>query len=257
MSNTLLLKRSGTANSVPVAGNLSLGELAINYTDGNLFYKNNLGSVKLLASSQFVSVTGNVTGGNLITTGLATVTGNVTGGNIITLGQISATGNTTANYFLGNGRQLSGIESFATIVVTGQSDVVANTVSSALTLSAGTGISITTDAGTDTVTIATVGTESIFTTGGDMGTVDEAVTASEDLGTITSVVNVSYDLGTIVVGGLIYPSQFVLPSFIVSALPPVTPMAQMIFVPDETSGAVPAFSDGTNWRRVTDRAIVS
>lgn len=31
----------------------------------------------------------------------------------------------------------------------------------------------------------------------------------------------------------------------------------MIYVPDETGGAIPAFSDGTNWRRVTDRAIVA
>jgi len=28
-------------------------------------------------------------------------------------------------------------------------------------------------------------------------------------------------------------------------------------VTDEVGGYVPAFSDGTNWRRVTDRAIVS
>lgn len=31
----------------------------------------------------------------------------------------------------------------------------------------------------------------------------------------------------------------------------------MIYVSDETSGAVIAFSDGTNWRRVTDRTIIS
>ncbi len=31
----------------------------------------------------------------------------------------------------------------------------------------------------------------------------------------------------------------------------------MIYVTDETGGAVPAFSDGTNWRRCTDRAIIS
>ena len=31
----------------------------------------------------------------------------------------------------------------------------------------------------------------------------------------------------------------------------------MIYVSDETGGAVPAFSDGTNWRRVTDRAVIS
>lgn len=32
---------------------------------------------------------------------------------------------------------------------------------------------------------------------------------------------------------------------------------RLLFIPDEAGGAVPAFSDGTNWRRVTDRAIVS
>jgi hypothetical protein len=30
-----------------------------------------------------------------------------------------------------------------------------------------------------------------------------------------------------------------------------------IFVTDETGGAVTAFHDGTNWRRTTDRAVVS
>lgn len=45
-------------------------------------------------------------------------------------------------------------------------------------------------------------------------------------------------------------------SFTVAALPAVT-VARMIYVSDEAGGAVPAFSDGTNWRRVTDRAVVS
>lgn len=31
----------------------------------------------------------------------------------------------------------------------------------------------------------------------------------------------------------------------------------LIFVSDDTGGAIVAFSDGTNWRRVTDRAIIS
>jgi hypothetical protein len=31
----------------------------------------------------------------------------------------------------------------------------------------------------------------------------------------------------------------------------------IIYVSDEAGGAIPAFSDGTNWRRVTDRAIIS
>ena len=31
----------------------------------------------------------------------------------------------------------------------------------------------------------------------------------------------------------------------------------MIYVTDDVGGAIPAFSDGTDWRRSTDRAIVS
>ena len=49
-----------------------------------------------------------------------------------------------------------------------------------------------------------------------------------------------------------------LPSYVVAEVPDATVDAGgMIFVTDETGGAVPAFSDGTNWRRCTDRAIVS
>jgi hypothetical protein len=50
--------------------------------------------------------------------------------------------------------------------------------------------------------------------------------------------------------------QLALPSYTVATLPTgVT--AGMIFVSDESGGSVPAFYDGTDWRRVSDRAIVS
>ncbi len=51
------------------------------------------------------------------------------------------------------------------------------------------------------------------------------------------------------------PTQ--LPSHVKSALPSPAAAGQMIYVTDDVGGAVPAFSDGANWRRVTDRAIVS
>lgn len=48
------------------------------------------------------------------------------------------------------------------------------------------------------------------------------------------------------------------PEYTVATLPAAgSYQASMIMVTDETGGYVPAFSDGTNWRRVTDRAIVS
>lgn len=54
-----------------------------------------------------------------------------------------------------------------------------------------------------------------------------------------------------------FNKPIVLPEFAVASLPSVSTSGQMIAVTDETGGYVPAFSDGTNWRRVTDRAIVS
>jgi len=48
-----------------------------------------------------------------------------------------------------------------------------------------------------------------------------------------------------------------LTAYVVASLPDATTAGGLIFVSDETGGAVPAFSDGTNWRRVTDRVIVS
>lgn len=128
MTNRILIKRSNVANSIPSAGVLDSGELAINYSDGNLFYKNNSNVVTVIASNQFSSVTGNVTAGgyfigdggllsniappygnanvadylptytgNLVSlTGPVITTGNITAGNISTSGEISATGNITA-----------------------------------------------------------------------------------------------------------------------------------------------------------------
>lgn len=45
--------------------------------------------------------------------------------------------------------------------------------------------------------------------------------------------------------------------YTVAALPAASVGYGMIMVTDETGGPVPAYSDLTNWRRVTDGAIVS
>jgi len=89
MTNTVQLKRSSVANSIPGTGNLVPGELAINYTDGNLFYKNSSNVVTVIASNKFVSVSGNVTG----------------------------------DYFIGNGSQLTGINVTSSQISNGTSNV--------------------------------------------------------------------------------------------------------------------------------------
>jgi hypothetical protein len=47
------------------------------------------------------------------------------------------------------------------------------------------------------------------------------------------------------------------PSYTVAGLPAVGNGGGLIYVSDETGGPTMAFSDGTNWRRVQDRAIVA
>ena len=47
-------------------------------------------------------------------------------------------------------------------------------------------------------------------------------------------------------------------SFTVATMPTAADYPRgIIYVSDETSGSTLAFSDGTNWRRVQDRAVVS
>jgi hypothetical protein len=48
-----------------------------------------------------------------------------------------------------------------------------------------------------------------------------------------------------------------MPVHSVTKLPKATPAGRQIYVADEAGGAVPAFSDGAVWRRVTDRTVVS
>ena len=243
-----------TAGLISVTGNATGGNLI---TAGLASVTGNVTGGNLITGG-LASVTGNVTGGNLITGGLASVTGNITGGNLITAGLASVTGNITGGNILGNGAGLSGILAFGNVTVSNGNSAVANSISSTLTLTAGTGISITANAASDTITFATSSTTSIFSSGGDMGLVTSEVTVSEDLGLVTDTpASIQIDMETVAIGGPVYPSQLVIPSYAVAGLPSVTPAAQLVYVSDESGGAVPAFSDGTNWRRVTDRAVVT
>jgi filamentous hemagglutinin len=58
--------------------------------------------------SSTLTAVGNITGGNLVTAGLATVTGNVNGGNLQTAGLITATGNITGGNIISLGAVSAG-----------------------------------------------------------------------------------------------------------------------------------------------------
>jgi hypothetical protein len=86
------LYHSTTAAAVPIAGNLANGELAINITDGKIYYKNNAGVVTLFGS------TGDVSSVSFGTTGLTPST--ATGGAITVAGTlVTANGGTGLSSF--------------------------------------------------------------------------------------------------------------------------------------------------------------
>lgn len=76
---------STTAAAAPTAGNLTNGELAINITDGKLYYKDNAGVVQLLASKASLTSVDSISFGTTGLTPSTATTGNVVvGGTLIT-----------------------------------------------------------------------------------------------------------------------------------------------------------------------------
>jgi len=51
MANKIIIKKSSIAGKIPLTTDLEYGELAINYTDGKLYYKNANNVVGLIGGS--------------------------------------------------------------------------------------------------------------------------------------------------------------------------------------------------------------
>ena len=97
--------------------------------------------------------------------------------------EVDTTGATSSQVLQFNGTKfapatLSSASSFTTIAVSGQSNVVADSGSDTLTFAAGTGISLTTNATTDTVTVTNSGVTSILNT-------DSNISVSGSTGAVT------------------------------------------------------------------------
>ena len=276
-----------TANTGAVFANIVVSEYAnlrVNRLTGTLATAaqpniTSVGNLTSLAASGNISTTGYLFGNGSQLTGIITsVTKIINGTSVITAyensniavtvggsantvvftgNNINILGNASAAYFTGSGTALTGINSFGNIFINGQSPVLADNTSDTLTLVAGSGINITTDAANDSITLSTVSTAGAFSADADFGEVTDIATLTEDEGLVTDAVTVSYDLGSISTSGVFTPDQLVLPTYTVTTLPSASTPAQLIYVSNESGGATIAFSDGTNWRRVQDRAIVS
>lgn len=175
---------------------------------------------------------------------------------------------------------------FSTVAVAGQDSISASNSTDTLTVAAGTNITLTTDAVTRTITINSTGgggagnpggadTQVQFNDGGSFGgdstftfnsTTDtlfvknieaETVQAPSTLigtYTISSPTTITLDP----VDEIINDAPMKLVNKTVTELGTlVSSVGAMVFCTDESGGAIPAFYDGTNWRRVSDRSIVS
>jgi len=91
MATVIKPKRSETALAVPTAGNLQVGELAVNITDGKFYIKKSDNSVKEVGGA------GSVTLQNVMTNGASTTTDLLldSGANLIFEGNLSNAYETT------------------------------------------------------------------------------------------------------------------------------------------------------------------
>jgi hypothetical protein len=230
MANKIILKKTSTASKVPLSTDLEVGEIAVNLADQKLYSKNAGGTVVLVGQgvggsgtvtsvgitpSTGVTVSGSpvTTSGN-ITVGLSTkltAIENLSGAGFITQNGSGAiagrtiqagTGISVAH---GNGSSQDPVITnsdlgssqniFKNIAVSGQSTVVADNNNDTVTLANGTGVSITTDATTDTVTftntapdqtvVLTAGTG--ISTSGTYPNFTITNTAPSSGGTVTSI----------------------------------------------------------------------
>jgi hypothetical protein len=88
MTNRVLLKKSSVTAKVPLTTDLEYGELALNYADGKLYFKDSSNAIEFLGSSSATQTLSNKTLSSAILTGTITA-----GGGVGTSGQVlSSTG---------------------------------------------------------------------------------------------------------------------------------------------------------------------
>jgi hypothetical protein len=184
------LYHTATAAAAPTAGNLVNGELAINITDGKLYYKDNAGVVQLLASKAALTSVDSISFGTTGLTPATATTGNVVvaGTLVVGNGGTGATSFTSGGLLRGNGTSALSVASAADIVAAIGSTAVQNATNAvnATNVSGGT-ISNATIDDTNTVELK----DTLFTLEDD---VDATKKARFQLSGIATATTVTYTL---------------------------------------------------------------
>ena len=220
-----------------------------------------------------------VDGAATTTANTATDTLTIQGGTDITT---SLNGDVITISYTGSGGGGGGSvnDAFKTIAISPSGgSVIADASEDTLTLENGNNISMTATAGTDTITInatASGSNEQVqFNNAGNFGgDADFTYNSTTNTLTIKNLIAESVNppatlTGTYTISSpttitldptseIINDAPMKLKGYTVAQLGTLTSSAgAMVYCTDETGGSIPAFYDGTNWRRVSDRAIVS
>ena len=186
MANKVVLKRSAVSGRNPTTSDLSLGELAINTHDGNLFFKKDDGTASILSVA---TLTGTQTLSNKTLSG-ATLSGSLTaGGSTGTNGQILAS--------TGSGVQWI---SLTNTTLDGLTDVVISSPTSDQVLKYNGSVWVNGD-----VDVAVASAVFAANAESDLGVVTDLIIGlSEDLGLVTDVpATFIYNMGSLVVDGIV------------------------------------------------------
>jgi len=115
-ANLISANYINVATQLNITGNTTLGNGAGgSLTGGNLISANYLTGTITTASQPNITSIGTLSS--------LAVTGNVSAGNVSTTGVVTATGNVTGNFFIGNGSQLTGISTSSNSIFNGNSNV--------------------------------------------------------------------------------------------------------------------------------------
>ena len=201
MSNQIILKKSSVGNKVPQATDLAYGELALNYADGLLYFKNSNATISSFQSdtSSFATLTGTQTLTNKTLTS-PTLTNATASGSLTVSGQLKDKNNSaglTGQYLVSTNTGVQWV-TLNTGALSNLTDV---------NLSAPKTQQVLTYNGTQWVNAdsnAVVASAVFASSQYDMGQITDAViTVSEDEGLVTGVANNIYDLGVLSFTGII------------------------------------------------------
>jgi hypothetical protein len=186
MANTVVLKRSSVQGKSPTTSDLALGELALNTTDGNLFFKRDVSGAQSILSVATLTGTQTLTNKTLEA---AVLTGTLTaGGGVGTNGQILQSTGTGVQWVT---RDVSTLDSLTDVVISSP------TSDQVLKFNGSVWVNAASDAAVASAVFA-ANAES------DLGLVtDGDVTLIEDLGLVTDVASFIYNMGSLVVDGIV------------------------------------------------------